>query len=352
VQRSQQWLFLNSVLASLLWVIPAAAAQQDYQTALQEYNGRKYTAAAEHFNLAWRADPNNVSACYYAGYCYYLSGKREQAIDTFWKLVRAFPSRKEAVSALDMLKRIDSEYSKHATEALSSSQSADANGGHAAARPAAENISAEALVAGLIQVKRSTGKLPNVSSGFVDQIKTMLTSLPKPILLLLRNGGCHVCISPSVVESDYRIQNTTPRGWSESSWKNSPAMFDGQDVVISENQADMRTGEYVSTANETGVVRHETGHAVDHCFRYFSKTEEFKHAYFMDRGAIPEAVRTKLEYFLQSDEAGPSEVFAELCCYKFGGETDDYRKELCELVHKYFPLCSQAQDKRLKQIGM
>jgi hypothetical protein len=341
----------RAIILTGIFVISAESvfAQQEYQTALGLYNKRNYAEAAEHFAGAWRVDPNNASAAYYAAYCLYLAGKREDAVNSFWQLVDKLPSRKESMMARQVLQQIDPAYAKHsAGSALTSSSQSTKGGISHAAVPKAETV--QDLINGLVQVTPPQGKLPPVTPSFVQSIKQMLTDVPIPVLRLLRSREGHICVLPSVVEKDFRIQNTTPRGWDDSaSWKDSPAMCSGQDVVVSQYRYDGRTGDYAENTNDLGVVRHELGHAVDYCLEYVSTTEDFKHAYYLDAAKVPEESRTKLDYFLQRGTAGPSEVFAELCCYMFGGETGG-RKESCELVRKYFQLSESELEKRLKEL--
>jgi len=179
----------------------------------------------------------------------------------------------------------------------------------------------------------------------------LLVAIPVPILLFWKNGGGSVLVSPSVVEHDMRIQNTAPRGWGDDfDWKASPALTSGGQVVISSNRFDSKSGEYIDTTPELGVVRHEAGHAIDYLMNNFTETDEFKHAYLLDSAQVPDEFRKRLDYFLQKASSGPQETFAELFCYRLGGETDSHRKETCELVHKYFPLSEKELEKRLSKL--
>ena len=327
--------------------IAGASAQQDYETAIAFYERHKYGDAAQCFANVWRVEPKNATAGYYAAYSFYLAGKREQSVTIFWQLVNTLPDRKESGMARELLKRIDPDYAKH-----SANSTADASPQPAKTSfPQRRIETAQELVDALVTVEPPKGKVPAVTPSFTRSIKEMLVAIPLPVLRILNNEDGHIRIMPSVVEMDYRIQNTTPHGWNDSaSWKDSPALCHGKSVVISQYRNDQRTGEYVQTTNELGVVRHELGHAIDNCMDSFSQTESFKHAYYLDAANVPQELRTKLDYFLQSGWSGPSEVFAELCCHKFGGETDRGRIELCELVKRNFPLTDQELEKRLNEL--
>jgi tetratricopeptide (TPR) repeat protein len=321
------------MLLPLVCLVPALA-EQDYAEAVALYQNRNYSAAAERFALAWRSDPGNTSAGYYEGYCLYLTGQKQAAIEVFWKLADMQPQRKESQMSREMLAKIDPNFSKHTTSNQSNSSSTGAYS------PINQTLNAAETIHRLVRIEPPKGKIPAVTPAFAQRIEQLLATVPTPILHFLLASDAHVTLMPSVVEVDYRIQNTTPRGWNDSaSWKDSPALTRGKVVVVSQYRMDDKTGDYTDIMNsdELGVVRHELGHALDHCLNNPSQSESFKHAYFLDAAAVPEEYRSRLAYFLQKSTGGPSETFAELCCYKFGGETGN-RKESCDLVNQYFPL--------------
>lgn len=340
---------LSALLIANLFCGSACFANGEYTTALDLYNKKQYPQAAQYFEIASLSDPANVSANYYAGYCFYLAGRRSEAVKSFWRLADAFPSRREGIQAHEFLKRLDSDYAKHMAGKSSSSIVTSLN----KSEPKIDTkLTTRQLVDSLVKVKSSTGKLANVSPAFVEKIKELLIEMPRPVLLLLKDCGGSVLISPSVVEHDMRIQNTTPRGWAEDfDWKSSPALTHGNQVVVSQYRLNTRTGEYVDTTPEIGVVRHEMGHAIDYCMDSYTDSVEFKHAYLLDAAQVPVELQKRLDYFLQKASSGPSEAFAELFCYKMGGETDHYRIESCELVHKYFPLSIKELEKRLAKLS-
>jgi hypothetical protein len=56
---------------------------------------------------------------------------------------------------------------------------------------------------------------------------------------------------------------------------------------------------------------HEFGHAVDHC-KQISRSETFVAAYQSDCRHLTNGLREHFHYYTQAEEAGPSELFAEL----------------------------------------
>jgi hypothetical protein len=69
---------LTAFTALTIWLAapPACVAHGEYQTALDLYNKRQYPQAAQYFEIASLGEPSNVSANYYAGYSFYLAGRK------------------------------------------------------------------------------------------------------------------------------------------------------------------------------------------------------------------------------------------------------------------------------------
>lgn len=304
----------------------------EYEQGTLFFKEKQYIKAAPHFLNAWRKNRKNVVALYYSGYCYYAGGDKEKAISAFWQVVDKFPSSKQAQMATRYLRSIDPHFNtrikktKSNTSNLTSSDSSTTS-----------NESPKQLVKNLIVVQKPRGKIPAVTGNFVSSIEEMIEQLPLSVLRMLKHKKGRITILPSTVESDYRMQNVRPRGYdSGSTWKNNSAYCRGNNVYISQYRLNSSTGNYDTTDTEVGSVRHEVGHAIDYCLGYVSQKEKFRHAYRLEAAQVPRQHRGRLSYYLQSGRGGPSETFAELCCAKFGGETDEWSKKNCELISKYF----------------
>ncbi|MEZ4542762.1 MAG: hypothetical protein R3C24_02530 [Cyanobacteriota/Melainabacteria group bacterium] len=63
------------------------------------YKKKQYIPAAAQYMEAWRVEPENATAAYYAAYCLYMGGRKDDAIKTFWLVVDKFPNRKEGQNA-------------------------------------------------------------------------------------------------------------------------------------------------------------------------------------------------------------------------------------------------------------
>lgn len=346
----------RAVFAACFWMLVVSVfaqptlARGEYQTALDFYNQKQYAQAAPYFEAASLNAPSNSAANYYAGYCFYVSGRRSEAIKSLWRLVRSSPSAREASAARTLLRQIDPDYVKN--EGGGSSPSASSAPGSAASGlKAPEKLLTTAQVLDkLIKVMPSTGKLANVSAPYIAKVRGMLETIPLPVLRFMLANGVAVILSPNVVEHDRRIQNTTPRGWNaDYDWKASPALTHGEKVYMGQFRMDSKSGDYIDTSPEVGVVRHEIGHALDYVMGNFTEQDEFKHAYLLDAAKVPDELRTQLDYFLQKSDSGPQETFAELFCHLVGGETDS-RQETCELVFKHFSTCAKIIQKKINSV--
>ncbi len=82
---------------------------------------------------------------------------------------------------------------------------------------------------------------------------------------------------------------------------------------------------------------HEFGHAYDHTASY-SKADSFVKAYEDDGKYLGNEQRNKFEYFLQENDAGRSEMFAELFQAILSPGSDE---DAVKLSHA-FPRCTAA----------
>lgn len=321
-----------------------AQTSKEYKTAMSYFQLKQYPSAGVQFLKAMQAEPKNPKPIYYSGYCLYMSGRKEDAVKTFWHLVDTIPNSTEAGLAREFLKRIDRNYNNHSKIAVLKSDN------KAGAITKSELQSADFYIGKLIVVHPPRGKYPPVSMSYTNEIRRLLKGLPVTVLKALTDNKAKISILPSIVERDFRMQNTVPRGWDEgTSWQNSTAFCQGTEVVISQYRIDRRTGDPVETTDEVGVIRHEVGHALDHCLD-ISDSEEFKHAYRLEAARVPQEMRRKLDYYLQSGDGGPSETFAELFNDKYGGYTDSGRGNIASQVKTYFPNCNKILEQKLKAL--
>ncbi len=343
---------MKSIIA-LCWILslisaPALAqTSNEYKLGMANFQTKKYKEASLFFLNAIASEPKNPKAFYYAGYCLYLDGRKEDAFKTFKLLVDTFPNSKEAILASVFLKQNGRNYSSNF-----SSTSSSTSGIKTVKSEGAKNDSPDYFINKLVVVNKPRGKLPAVSASYISEIKQLLAALPVSVLRALCENRAKISIYPSVIEDDFRIQNTRPRGWDEgTSWANSPAFCRGTEVVVSQYVTDRTTGEIEDASDAVGVIRHELGHAFDHCLD-ISDSEEFKHTYRLEAARVPSELHKKFDYYLQSGDGGPSETFAELFNAKFGGYTDRARGDIATQVKAHFPNCNKIMETKLRELDL
>jgi tetratricopeptide (TPR) repeat protein len=332
--KSQPFLVACLLLA---FALPARSNPAEFATASAAYRAKNYQESAKQFLDILAREPNNASAAYYAGYSLYGAGKLDEARNILWYLAKQIPTAREAFAARTFLKTIDPNFVKDAQ-----------NSAIGILPPTAPHvievvpIDKNKLVADIFETTPRRSKL-DLDPNFVDQIKDALKAYPANILSFLHRHNCKIIVTPSVIETDFRMQNYHPGGYTEDAlMDNVPALFNGTSIVIAE-YAKNRNGDFVENIGVIGSLRHETGHAIDRYLGQLTDQEEFKHQFAFDGKA---QYRQKLDYFMRS----PRECFAELCCFRLGGRTDDYRRANCELLNATYPLCGKLVDEALRKV--
>jgi len=319
-----------------------------YKLGMANFLAKKYKDAALLFLQAIQAEPKSSKAYYYAGYCLYMDGRKEDAFNTFKLLVDTLPDTKEAVQAKAFLKQNDKNYSNRLRNSGSSSNS---TAGIGTVKSESSKNSSEYYVSKLVKVHKPRGKLPAVSAAYVSEIQRLLIALPACVLKELCDNNAKVSLYPSVVEDDYRMQNERPRGWDEgTSWSESSAFCRGTEVVVSQYCLSRTTGEFEDASDEVGAIRHEVGHALDHCLDV-TDSEVWKHTHRLEAAKVPAELRKKLDYYIKY-ESGASETWAELFNEKFGGYTDRGRGDISAQVKAHFPNCNKIMESKLRELEL
>ncbi|MCW5824183.1 MAG: hypothetical protein KIT34_15365 [Cyanobacteria bacterium TGS_CYA1] len=342
-------IFVLSMALTLSWAPLMAQTSNEYKLAMASFQTKNYKEAAVFFLKAMASEPKNPKAYYYAGYCLYINGRKEDAFNTFKLLVNTMPNTKEALQAKAFLKQNDRNYSYRLRQTPGSSTTGI--GTSTSTKSEKSTNSADYYVSKLVEVHKPRGKVPAVSATYVAEIQRLLMALPLSVLKELCDNKAKVSLYPSVVENDYRMQNTRPRGWDEgTSWSESSAFCRGTEVVVSQYVISRSTGEYEDASDEVGAVRHEVGHALDHC-RDITDAEDWKHAHRLEAARVPAEMRKKLDYYIKP-ESGASETWAELFNEKFGGYTDRGRGDISAQVKAHFPNCNKLMEKKLRELDL
>lgn len=150
---------------------------------------------------------------------------------------------------------------------------------------------------------------------FVRQIEGFHQKLPEFPQRVLRDGGSGVYIGEKLTDHSPWLAGQTPRGWpAGTSWENAEGLARNGDVHIARTCLDRFSREWVPTHRAEGVYNHETGHAFDFHNDWLSSRDRFLKEYKRDRDKIvfDDEHAQDLAYYLQREDAGPKEAFAEV----------------------------------------
>jgi len=368
---------------------PAAKSAQpatDAGSVVTLYNQKKYAEAAEAFEAVATKSAPNATLYYYGALANMATGQNTRASQLLDYIVKVFPNTLEAANAkrmllalpqpshssrasepehhgpksyrlmvggnsvkLDVAGKSQEEIKRQVMEILEN-QKVPARSREAAASQIMESMAQhnqpmrssgvpdQTMIDRMLTKIPSKGKRPQVSENFVERMRSVLQAYPPNLLRLLYSKGCRICLAPSVIDFDMRLQNTRPSGYDEGqTFKDCPAMFNGRVVIVTEVRvADDGSANGELTGQE-GSMRHELGHALDHYLGDVTSTPRFRDIYFSEHENINPSKVPQCQYYYRNDRGGPSETFAELCCYRFGGRTDRYRQTSCILLHKNMP---------------
>lgn len=136
-----------------------------------------------------------------------------------------------------------------------------------------------------------------------------LYTLQERDALRLEKFGTTVAIAGWIRDFDPTLATAQPRGWAEGkTWNDSDGgyMAVKKTAVVAEN-----TTKGISQRCAF-VLWHELGHALDHALGNYSHSTAFNSAYQDDCRDLDAQQQKELAYFLQEDNAGKEEVFAEI----------------------------------------
>ncbi len=348
-------LFHSSImlLALLSSVLPATAEQtltplstSQCEFAFTAYKQGRYESAIVHADAALVSFPRFARAFYIKGLALMSLKRYNQAALAFQSAVRIDPRNESYRTNLDNALSTQSELATRfstlkSTSLFDSSEhqptfsikstlpQASSNPPEPSQRAkfeaeavAFEDYGVEGLEALLLQ---STDNA-DVSPEFIALVKAGLRNLPREFRERFRNAGFRINIVTNVskVMSESQIKRH-PRGYGEgATFENVLAYCDyrNKQLVVIQPPDGIRSLPDVS-------VCHEFGHAFDAIMSpklsrseaaaqgtgkwpLLSHAQRFKSAYDQDLLELPEAHREALAYFLQSNQAGQEELFAEM----------------------------------------
>lgn len=187
------------------------------------------------------------------------------------------------------------------------------------------------------------------SAEFQKRMREEFDSLPSSVRKLLADKGMTVVVADNMVDAAPDLKDEHPRGWpAGTTFANEDGAFrpDKREIIVAETFKN-NAGQDIRSNRADGVLRHETGHAVDAALDNYSQEADFKAAYDKDVAAMPKDVRAKLEYLLQPDGAGEQETFAEVFGAIYGGSAN---KSETALILQSFPNVSTLMRQKLASL--
>jgi tetratricopeptide (TPR) repeat protein len=346
IRRTRRSLILSCFLAGL--VSNAFAADSPLQHAISLYSQKNYAAASKEFTQIIQKDPNNVTAIYYCANSFLGAGQQKDAVKLYQFIIQSHAESGEATQSRSVLKALKIDTGAATSPAAVAATSTVAKR-EAPSGPLSE-AQKKVVIAEIVKVVRATKDRPEVSKSVIGEVQDALGQYPESLLVLLHKHGMHVRITPTMIDNDPELEHTQPRGYEDgATFRNCPGMFNGSDIILPEYMYQGDSDQITNNPGAIGTLRHELGHAIDRYMGNITGREDFRHQYYLDLGRIDDDVKAKLGYFVQKDRGGPSETFAELMCYKYGGRSG-YQKERNEQVHSSFKLTSAYIDKMLANV--
>jgi hypothetical protein len=257
-----------------------------------------------------RAEPHNTLVALYLANCYYSTKQVFSAKQYYSWIATNYPLSSEAQQANSMLARISPAGSTDSASTTSATTSSAFDG--------------KVDVDKMIRVVKPQADHPGCSDEFINQIKTELKGFPKKLLAFAAANDCVICVTPSLIDRNPELRNSKPRGYEDGlTYKNTPAMFDGREIVVCQYAVVGENDENVKLMDDSiGSLRHEFGHALDHYLGRVTAHEKFKHMYDLDAAQAQKSEdAAQLQYYIRSSSqrGGASECFAEACAIALGG---------------------------------
>lgn len=147
------------------------------------------------------------------------------------------------------------------------------------------------------------------SSGFIDRVREQIAQMPEGVKKLLANDRTHIVATGRVLDAMPDYAGQQPRGHEEGrTWNDLDGAQNGESkrIIVAERD---RLG---FSQRTDGVLKHETGHAVDRALGNDADSPEFQAAYNKDVAAMTTEQRARERYQLQEGNAGRSEAYAEV----------------------------------------
>ncbi len=187
----------------------------------------------------------------------------------------------------------------------------------------------------------------------INDYEQRLQELAPGVQSALSDAGVTHVFAEKLTDKFPDLKGIAPRGWTEGTWDNSEGLADWvSKEIVTARTAKQVGGLFAEPSSRTrGVFFHETGHGLDLALGtnpiqgfQFSAQKEFMSAYKADVADLDVADKIDLAYYLQENQAGPEEVFAELFANTHGEMTHH------ELIEGWFPRTAAVIARKLESL--
>jgi hypothetical protein len=211
-------------------------------------------------------------------------------------------------------------------------------------------LASDDLVQSLVTVIEPEKK-PRASQEFIDKVNLMVSEIPRPILLLLRDKGATITIKSTYVGDNLPAINGAPSGLVGNSYfVEPPTSTTKNHVTISQYVLNKTSGGFRDYSLYIGKLYHGVGHAVDSSLGMFSESSAFERAYELDVKELPLEIKTKLAKFCKHGQLSQNEAFAELFACQYSIENNRGKKTGDNLLHQHFQRCRKLIENKLHSL--
>ncbi len=295
-----------------------------YGQGVHAYQQARYNEAVAYMYDAITKEKAGANAWLYMGNSYYALGQKKKAIETYQSVKSGFPGTPQAVAAAQYLQRLNpviASASKPESEKDGDKSSDDeAESG----QKSTANMSTAAILAALRQRLKTVRPVyghGEVSKRTIAAVDACFEKIPPKVREILYKHDIKFEITPTMIDKYPEGAYQEVRGYEGGTSKSCPGLFNNGTIVLSQATVNESTDE-VNRPRKVddleGTFLHETGHALDHCLKWYSTTTEFRHNYYLDIARVPDDVAPRISYYLQKSDAGQIESCAELTSILLG----------------------------------
>lgn len=290
-----------------------------YGQGVHAYQAARYNEAVAYMYDAIMKEKAGANAWLYMGNSYYAMGQKKRAIETYESIKTRFPGTAQAVAAAQYLQRLNP-----VTTAAKPGDAKDAAAGADGAGDKEAKMTPAAVLAGLRQrmkiIRPSYGRT-EVTSRTIAAVDGFFEKIPPRVREILYKNDIKFEITPTMIDKYPEGAYQEVAGYEGGTSKSCPGLFDNGTIVLSQATVNESTDEVNKPRKVDdleGTFLHETGHALDHCLDWYSRSKEFRHNYYLDIARVPDDVAPRISYFLQKSDAGQIESCAELTSILLG----------------------------------